>query len=335
MKVILVLLFLIPCLIHSQIKKPVTKKCYEKEETKTNNRFSSWECGKTAGVVDCNEKLEYDERNKVFLSSSGGMPYSGKCETCFENGVRERLISFVNGKENGVDTTKYISGCPMVIRNHINGFENGKWTYFYDSTNNMAWEMNYLVGQKHGKHVYFSPEGDTTLLENYQYDILHGKKRNYFNNGKVRRSANYENGKLNGFFITYNKEGKELERLSYLKGKKNGPQMYYYDDGKLLKVENWTEDIKNGSFTTYFYQGNIQNLENYKRGIKNGLFEVYYPTGKIKMRSNYKKGKLLLEIEYNEKGKEIRRFPELEVQENQNEDDDIELKEEGKKKRRK
>ena len=111
--------------------------------------------------------------------------------------------------------------------------------------------------------------------------------------------------------------------------------MYYYDDGKLLKLENWTNDVKNGSFTTYYYQGLIQNLENYKNGIKHGLFEVYFPTGKIKMRSNYKKGKLVLEIEYNEKGKEIRRFPELQIEENQTEDDEIELKENSKNKKKK
>ena len=61
MKTLFYLLVFFPFVLFSQIKKPISRKCYEKDnEAKTTNRFSSWECGKTAGVVDCNDKLEYD-----------------------------------------------------------------------------------------------------------------------------------------------------------------------------------------------------------------------------------------------------------------------------------
>ena len=310
-----------------QIQKIKTK-CYE-NNLKNGQKYIEWQCGKTPGVVDCNAKIEFDERSKTFISAAGGKPYTGKCETCYENGIRERFITFINGKENGTDTTKYISGCPMVVRTHVEGFENGTWTYYYDSTNITAWEMNYLIGQKHGKFVYFNPNGDTTLYENYFHDQLNGDKRIFYNNGKIKRSIQYSKGNFNGSFTSYNKEGKITEKLSYKNGKKDGMLTYYYDDGTLLKTEYWLNDI----IYDLPFQNNL--LENYKKGIKDGWFEEYYPNRKLKIRSLYKKGILIEEHEFNEKGKEIRTFPEVKKEEVKSEDDDIQLEEEKSKKKKK
>src|SRR3989338_4171726 len=92
-----------------------------------------WDCGKLAGVVDCNEKLELDEASNTVITVSAKKPFSGQCETCHMNGILERRVTFVGGKQNGTDTTYYASGCPMVIRTHVKGVENGHWAYFYDS----------------------------------------------------------------------------------------------------------------------------------------------------------------------------------------------------------
>ncbi len=332
-KIIFYHLLFIQLLAFGQLQKG-GKKCYE-GILNNGQKYIEWQCGKTPGVVDCNAKIEFDERSKTFISTAGGKPYTGKCETCYENGIRERFITFQNGKEVGTDTTKYNSGCPMVIRTHVEGFENGKWTYYYDSTNIMAWEMNYLVGQKHGKFLYFNRQGDTTLFENYLHDQLHGCKRIFFNSGKIKRSINYSKGNLDGYFISYNKEGKIIEKLSYKNGKKDGMLTYYYDDGTLLKTEYWLTDVKNGPFTSYYYQGFVQTLENYKKGIKDGWFEEYYPNRKLKIRSLFKKGLLLEEHEFNEKGKEIRTFPEIKKEESKSEDDEIQLEEDKSKKKKK
>jgi len=160
----------------AQIKAVEKKNCYDRTALKKGQRFVDWQCGKTSGVVDCNDKLELDPDSGSILSKGTGIPFSGTCETCHMNGIIERKVTFVGGKENGIDTTYYLSGCPMVMRNHIQGVENGTWTYYYDSTNIMAWEMNYFAGQKHGKHIYFSKKGDTKKWENYKNDVM-GEKR--------------------------------------------------------------------------------------------------------------------------------------------------------------
>ena len=137
------------------------------------------------------------------------------------NGILERRVTFVNGKTSGIDTTYYASGCIMVIRNHVQGEENGQWTYFYDSTATVAWEMNYSVGQQNGSQVFYSPakkvgandfrQGDTTKYEYYINGVLNGKKISFDGKGKRTKQATYVNGLLEGPFLVFNSEGKIIE----------------------------------------------------------------------------------------------------------------------------
>lgn len=314
MKHFISLLILLPFLAVGQIQNPVTQKdsCFRKSEARKGQRFTEWECGKLAGVVDCNEKLEMDPDSKLVITSSGKKPFTGTCETCHMNGILERRVRFVNGRQDGVDTTTYPSGCPMVIRSHVQGVENGRWIYFYDSLGTVAWEMNYSMGEKNGTQVYYSRKpkasiGDTTKLETYTNGVLNGPKITYAK-GKRTKKANYVNGLLDGPFLVYGTDGQIIEELNYKQGKRNGVFKYYYDDGKLLRTENWTMDVKNGEFKTFYYQGFIQTSENYRKGVKEGWFEEFFPDQKPKRRALYKKDVLIEEHVFDEQGRETYTF---------------------------
>lgn len=272
MKWCTLLLLLVTVKAFAQPGIPVIKKdsCYKIADARKGKRFTEWDCGKLAGVVDCNEKLELDEASNTVITASAKKPFSGQCETCHMNGILERRVTFVNGKTNGTDTTYYASGCPMVIRTHVQGVENGHWTYFYDSLGTVAWEMNYSVGQKHGPQIFYSRKpkassGDTTKYENYINGVLQGPKVTYNSKGKRTKQSNYVNGLLEGAFLVYNAEGKIIEEINYKQGKRDGISKYYYDDGVLLRTESWSMDTKNGEFKTFYYNGDIQTLENYKK----------------------------------------------------------------------
>lgn len=295
------------------------KKCYErydkdgKKLTQEQRRYAEWQCGKLAGVLDCHENLEYDEqadivlrRNNDMVNSSGsGKPYSGQCETCHMNGILERRITFVNGKENGIDTSYYKSGCPQVVRNNIQGVRAGQWLYYYDSTEYLAWEMNFQLGEKHGKHIFFKASGDTTRWENYNNGLLHGVKRMYYSKSRIKTEVTYENGNLNGSFKTFNLKGVIIQDLTYKNGKKDGQAKHYYDDGTLLKTEQWSMGVKDGEFKVFFYEGHIQVSETFKKGMPIGWATEYYPDSKVKRKILYdKKGQRIEEHRYDEQGRE-------------------------------
>lgn len=307
--------------------------CFDKSVDRIGQRYVDWECGKDSRVVNCNEKLESDPGSSIVLHAKSKKPFTGSCETCHMNGIRERIVSFQDGKVHGTDTTTYESGCLQVVRTHIDGVENGTWTYYNDSSGLEAWTINFFNGERHGmaifyshelvgtdnidikigntskKHTYGIYESDTLKVEYYQNGKLHGKKTEYFKGSKIYKEINYENGQLNGPFIIYNEEGTILEDLNYALGKKHGLCQYYFEDGTLLKVENWSNGIKAGEFKYFYIQGFIQSKESYnKKGQRDGEFEERYPDDKIKKRSIYKKDVLIEEHVFDQYGNEIRTF---------------------------
>lgn len=323
MKYILTLVIGFICLNSNAQFDDIKKKdsCYFKLDANGKritkpNRYAEWECGKLAGVIDCNQELSFDEATNIVSKKATdnvnlqgvGKPFTGRCEMCHMNGTLQRRVTFVNGKENGVDTSYYESGCPQVIRSHVQGVENGTWYYYYDSTNYLAWEMNYSIGEKHGKHIFFASNGDTTQWENYQNGILDGIKRTYYEDSKIKREVSYKLGIFDGPFKIYNREGIVIEEITYKQGQKNETAKYFYDDGTLLKTESWDMGVKNGEFKIFFYQGNVQVSESYKKGIKEGWFKEFYPDGSTKNSKLYKKDELLEEHRYDEHGRETYSF---------------------------
>lgn len=300
------------------VPKRQERLCYENYDAegklipKSRQRYAEWECGKLAGVVDCNEKLTYDQDADIVYAGNYGKPFTGQCETCHMNGKLERRITFVNGKQNGVDTSYYASGCIQSVQSTILGEQNGQWLLYYDSSAYNAkpmWEMNYQAGEKHGKHIFYTKKGDTTKWENYNNGLLHGTKRIYYPGSKIKREVDYNNGVMDGYFKEYNRDGIVTLEIIYKEGKKNEEAKYYYDDGTLLKTENWMMDVKHGEFKTFYYQGDVQTQENYKKGVKTGWFIEYYPDGITKQKTLYdKKGVRIEEHKYDEQGRETYAF---------------------------
>lgn len=296
----------------------------ERIVTQQQRRYAEWECGKLAGVIDCSTELDYSPELKVYFKKSTdnvnlagvGKPYTGKCESCHMNGTLHGRITFLNGKQDGIDTTYFRSGCPERITSHVQGAENGTWYQYFDTTNYLKEEMNFSVGEKHGKHIEFRQTRDsnnvvgidTVLWENYKYGILDGTKRSYYRGSRIKREVEYKDGVFDGDFKIYNLKGVVIEELNYKEGEKDGEAKYYYDDGQLLKTENWKMGIKNGEFKIFYYQGHIQESENYKKGNKEGWFEKFYPDSTPKQRALYKKDELIEEHRYDEHGRETYTF---------------------------
>lgn len=287
------------------IRNKSGKPCYYKSQEKAINKYMDFDCSKIVGAVDCNEKLEYQEQDNRFFSTGTGAPFNGECVTCHQNGVLEHHIRFENGREEGTDTTYYYSGCPMVYRTHVQGLETGTWTYFYDSTQQVAWVKNYFRGVKTGQHIYFDNKGDTTVIENYKNDLLDGKKKLYYTQNKLKKIISYKKGIFDGPNELYNLEGKLIQVENYKAGKKNGEFTYYYDDGALLKTEKWSNNVKNGSFKTFFHNGDLMTSEYFNKGIREGVFEQYYSNKQLKKRAVFLKGALIELREYDEYGAEI------------------------------
>lgn len=332
------------------------KLCFQKALDRLDDRYPEWECDVNGGkIIDCNQSLQVDPESNVVFNQSSGRPFTGDCETCHGNGIREHFVHYENGRLDGTDTSYYSSGCPQVVSTYIQGVENGKWVYYNDTSGLIAWEINYFNGVKHGTSTYFRQkrtgeatakyklngavenwaygiyENDTVKIESFVDGIINGVKKEYYWPGsKLHKLVTYNMGILDGPFIEYNPEGKLLQELNYVKGQKDGEWKYYYDDGSLLRTESWNKDTKDGEFKTFYIQGTIQTIENYRKGVEHGKFMERFPDDKIKREAFYKKGKLIEEHVYDKYGNEIKTVG----GESNNKEDDA-LPETGKKKKKK
>lgn len=304
--------------------------CFVDAVERTGQRYVDWECGKSDQIVDCNERLESDPGSSVVLSRNSGVPFTGDCETCHQNGKRERLVHFVNGRTEGTDTTYYPSGCVQAVRTHIDGVENGQWTYYNDTSSLEAWQIEFLNGEKHGRSIYYSHflvgvetvkiqvgnqskdykygvyDRDTLKIEFYYQGKLHGTKTEYYRDGTVHKEVNFKMGDFHGPFLLYDREGNLLQELNYYEGEKHGENKYYYDNGSIMTIENWTNGVLTGSKKTFYVQGHLQQSESYdKRGRRDGWFETRYPDDKVKRLTLYRKGELVEDHKFDEYGNEI------------------------------
>ncbi len=319
--------------VYSQFEdaKIERKLCFEDATKRMGERFVEWECGQDDRIVDCNERLETDPGSSFVVHRKTGRPYTGMCETCHDNGIRERIVQFNEGRITGSDTTYYKSGCTQVVRTHINGAENGQWVYYNDSSGLVAWRINFVNGEKHGQSIYYSHymvgtdkltlrignqdrtitygvyAADTTRIENHNMGRLHGPRKEYYPGSKLQKEVHYRNGVMHGPFLEYDPDGQVLQELNYNNGEKDGEWKFYYNSGDLLRIENWDNGTKRGEFKTFFIQGHIQHLKVYdRRGRKHGWFESYFPDGKLRRKALYRRDELIQEHVYDEFGNEIR-----------------------------
>ncbi len=345
-------------------------KCYdEAAKRKKNIKYAEWECGKRAGMVDCNEKLSYNEDNNTFLAGIDATPFNGQCETCHNNGMIERTVTFVNGKEDGIDTTTYESGCIQAIRSHIQGARSGTWTFYFDSAR-VNWEINYFAGEQSGRAIFFTKRGDTTLFENYLAGKMHGIQKTYYPKSKLEKEVSYKAGLMDGYYKTYNYDGVLTSHLNYKSGTKiveiktevkktpkemkkdsitkkysirkysstmamkDGECKYFYEDGTLLRTEHWKLDVKEGEFKTFYIGGAVQEYTNFKKGLKEGVSEEFYYDSKLKHKVVYKKDVIIEEYKYDQHGKETYSFG-APVSKKGEEDDAVMSGQSGKKKKKK
>jgi antitoxin component YwqK of YwqJK toxin-antitoxin module len=327
------------------VKKELKKvECHRKPDSLIfDKRYGEWECGRSPAIVDCNEFLELDQEMNVYFHKKTGKPFSGDCETCHLTGRRELLIHFKNGREDGIDTSYYPSGCIMAVRNNIIGERDGTWKYFYDSTYQEYFIENYISGVKHGVQKYYHKNGNMKKLETFKMNSLDGKKLEYYyspefldsSSLKVKKEIDYKAGQYHGKYLMFSPQGKPMIEENYVSDRKDGEQKYYQRNGNLMRTEEWSKGLREGATTTFFMDGiTIIKQENYKKGQLNGQFKEWYFPKKdeeplLKAEAIYKNGALLEQHVYDEFGKEI------ELDENDLNNKDQDAKDDGKKKKKK
>ncbi|MDP2388361.1 MAG: hypothetical protein Q8M29_18450 [Bacteroidota bacterium] len=139
----------------------------------------------TTGIFAQNVTIE----NGLYCKK--GKTYTGAITLTNSKGIKQSILSVVDGKLQGNAVYFYESGQIMETGSFVEGQRNGKWDRL-DENGCKIGEGEYFNGQKHGKWTIWDENGN----KRFELSYVHGEKSstwyNWDENGTVIASANYE-----------------------------------------------------------------------------------------------------------------------------------------------
>ena len=210
-----------------------------------------------------------------------------------------------------------------------NGLKQGKWKKFYENSQNIQFEGEFLNDKPIGIFTYYNPDGkisarmahftdSTSRIEIYHEDgslmtdgIYLNKMKdstwlNYTRNGNLSSLESYKNDLLNGISITfYISDEFESDRVfrksNYLMGKLDGDYFEFFPSAKMKIKGQYQKGIPIGQWSEYYNTGKIYKTYKYKEGKIHGWLYMYRDDGKIASKSLFKSGVLM-------RGKELEEY---------------------------
>ena len=246
------------------------------------------------------QKGSYDTLMRVFPNRTNEVSkvLSGKYESYFQNGKKEKVCFYLKGKLHGKSKEWYASGFTRYEAEYKNGLVYGKEISWYENGNKCKEGEIYHYEGMQGK--YIKP-------------ALNGKQLQYYENGQIRSIKTFQNLLPHGKWIEYSNEGKPVVEINYLQGQIIGDLLNYYENGavreripyKWFQLNGRDTSLIHGMHTSYFLNGNIQSSITYVKGRPYGLLTIFFENGSVE-RELFVFGSLdfyALLKEYNKEGK--------------------------------
>ena len=186
--------------------------------------------------------------NGIFelLSDSGIVILTGKVEnglrigkwiTFYENGNKKeeglyenttyRLMNFwtLDGTQkitngDGLYITYYPGEKESVFEagEVVNGFREGVWKVFYESTSTVLQEQNYHGGKLNGPQKFYYENGQLSILGKMVDGLREGEWTWYFENGNVSSTVNFSADKKDGKQMMWSESGDKTKEELYKNG---------------------------------------------------------------------------------------------------------------------
>ena len=148
---------------------------------------------------DCEELTLVENLNTWMLNNK---PYTGDCETFYNNGVRESFSTFKNGKIHGTLISYYKNGKIEESVEYINSMPHGKVVYYFQ--NGDTSEFGVVENdKKNGEWIGYYENGNLMYKHNWQNDLLKDSAFDYFEDGTVKMKGFFVQGKADGIWSFY------------------------------------------------------------------------------------------------------------------------------------
>jgi len=158
-------------------------------------------------------------------------------------------------------------------------------------------EKKISYGKRHGKQIFFYPDGQIEYTQNYHCGIEQGNFINYRINGTIEYSEFYHEGNL----ITdreYHENGnlKLLIQYTYAYFEEEGRRIVSYVettfrvDASLKSIKEVTDSdysTEKGIYKEYYPNGFLKLSEEFVKGFREGIYREFYDNGHKKYEGEY------------------------------------------------
>ncbi len=193
---------------------------------------------------DCNELVMNDQE----LWTLDEKPYTGKCISYYQNGVKESEADFKKGQVNGHMLSFYSNG---------NLEEDSKW----------------INGKMIDTVVNYYETGQLSVLT-VEVDVTNGKNSGYaryfYKSGILSEEGRIKDNKKEGVWKVYHENGKLMSFENWKNDLQVDSSYGYYENGQLQMKGNFLEGKFEGKWTFYdSLTGEISGYLLYEDGIVN------------------------------------------------------------------
>jgi len=172
-----------------ETKENITTHYFENTPLLQNTLLSYFEEGEILKTVNKQfSELNYEKYN------THPEPHGIKETYYRKTKILKTLVTYKNGKKNGIYEKYYINGKLAIRKNYKNGIENGLYESWYDN-GQLTIRCNYKNGKRDSIWEEWNEDGQLIDRSNYKNGILDGISKHYTEDGQLFMEITYENGK--------------------------------------------------------------------------------------------------------------------------------------------
>ncbi len=165
-------------------------------------------------------------------------PYTGNWEVFYPNGQIKKRGTFVDGKEDGIQSMWYKNGQKQNESIYKDGLINGLTVTWYENgqKDNEGIRRN---SKNEGKLTFWYENGNKKWEQYYKNDMQDGISTSWYENGQKEFETHYKDDKMNGISISWAKDGSERRES-------------YYKNGELIQTpQKPSVEIKSSTCESY------------------------------------------------------------------------------------
>jgi len=138
----------------------------------------------------------------------------------------------------------------------------------YNEYGSLWEETDYFQNQRHGRFIWYHPNGQKRWEKYYHQNLLHGKCVGWYPNGQIRWEKHYHHGQLHGQDIEWHNNGYKIFEGGWENDKQHGKYQGWYPNGQLNCKYGYHQGEPHGKFTWWREDGTLRSEQYFINGRK-------------------------------------------------------------------